>query len=251
MESPEHKSFSSSADYIHLEIALKSFWPTFIELIDEMEKFTPKPLSYWDIERERLLQNYRNMNPGRPDESLAIFVNDEIQIRSLERVQFADKFSDRFMTLYVVITTLSHALCEAVINATLAIGLAKSNSQELFSIIQKADIKEKWRVGPKSFFPSYRLDTSTAIFETLNHLTSRRNALLHNKIHVHDGNKKIIEGSKFELLTFEENIQWMRRFFSLPYDLAEHARANLNAYSKAILFNSTPIIRSEVHKRKI
>jgi hypothetical protein len=39
---------------------------------------------------------------------------------------------------------LSHALCEAAINAILALGLTQTNSQELFAGVEKKNIIYKW-----------------------------------------------------------------------------------------------------------
>jgi hypothetical protein len=151
------------------------------------------------------------------------------------------------MSQYITVAFMSHALCEAAINAILAIGLVKHGSEELFTVIEKAGIKEKWRVGPKCFCPSYEFPPGTALFATLNHLTGRRNALVHNKIHLHVGGKKVLEGSKFERLSFRDNIRWMRRFFSLPYDLAAHARIQMEE-TNWILMNRSPIVTADEHK---
>lgn len=248
MDIPALRGFSTSADYFHLDVALKSLWPAFLDLIAEMDDFVPRPISDYAEERNRELQNMRSMNPTQSDESFANYVDKRITLAASEQVQFVERFSSRFMTQYVLVATISHALCEATINAVLALGLAHTNCQELFSVIEKADIKEKWRVAPKSFSPNYELSAGTALFETLKHLTSRRNTLVHNKIHVRDGESIIIKGSKFERLTFEENVRWMRRFFSLPYDLSEHATHQLKDYAIFILDRSDPIQRAEAHK---
>ena len=231
-----------------MPFALKSLWPPFTEIVAEMDAFVPRPLTDYGEERHRQFENYRRLNPSKSDESLAKFVDDQIAFAASERVQFSDRFSDRFMTQYVLVALLSHALCEAAINAILAIGLVQSNSHELFTILEKADVKEKWRVGPKSFFPGYELKPGTALFETLNHLAKRRNALVHNKVHLRVGDKTLLEGSKFERLTFQENVRWMRRFFSLPYDLCEQASNQLRNFAVSVLQGSDPIPRAESHK---
>ena len=233
--------YQASADYLHIDDALKSLWQPFNELVAEMDSFVPRPLSDYE-------ENFRKCNPTSSDESLARIVNDQITLAASDRVQFVDQFSKRFMTQYVTVAFLSHALCEAAINAILAIGLVEHGSEELFTVIEKAKIKEKWRVGPKCFCPSYELQPGTALFETLNHLTKRRNALVHNKINLHIGGKKVLEGSNFERFSFPENIRWMRRFFSLPYDLTAHARIQMKEHFVPILANSSPIVMADAHK---
>lgn len=242
-------NYQSSADYMYIDVALKSLWKQFKELESEMSSFKTRPLSDYDVSRKNKFENLKKLNPTSSTESLAKLVDDEISFAASERVQFSDMFSNRFMTQYVTVAFLSHALCEAVINAILAIGLIEHGSKELFKVIEMADIKDKWRVGPKSFCPSYEFQTGTALFETLNHLTKKRNALVHYKVQVHVDGQEVLEGSKLERLSFKENTQWMWRFFSLPYDLAAHARTQLTGQSTSfILWDSSPIMTADAHK---
>ncbi len=247
MPNPIADPIQASADYLHIDAALKSLWHPFNNLVAEMDSFVPRPLTDYDTERRVQLDHFRRMNPAHSDESLAKFVDDQIAFAASERVQFSDRFSNQFMTQYVMVAILSHALCEAAINAILAMGLAQAGSHELFSVLEKADIKEKWRVGPKSISPCYELKPGTPIFETLNHLTKRRNALVHNKIHLHVGDKKILKGSNFERLTFQENVRWMRRFFSLPYDLSAQAGVQLKGFAFLVLHDRSPIAKADAH----
>lgn len=247
MADPTAAGIQASADYLHIDVALKSLWKPFNELVAEIDSFVPRPLSDYENDRQKQFEHLRRLNPTESDESLTKLIDDQITVWASERVQFGERFSDRIMTQYVTVALLSHALCEAAINAILAIGLVKHGSQELFSILERAEIKEKWRVGPKSFFPRYELNQSTALFVTLDHLTNRRNALVHLKSHLHIGGKKVLGGSKFERLTFQD-IQWMRRFFSLPYDLAAHAGNQLKDPSIFVLWDSAPIAMAAEHK---
>ena len=128
MENPAATGFQTSADYLHIDVALKSLWPPFTEIVAEMDAFVPRPLTDYGEERHRQFENYRRLNPSKSDESLAKFVDDQIAFAASERVQFSDRFSDRFMTQYVLVALLSHALCEAAINAILAIGLVHSTT---------------------------------------------------------------------------------------------------------------------------
>lgn len=249
MPNPLTEPIRTSADYLHVDVALKSLWQPFNDLVLEMDSFVPRPLTDYDTERHAQFDLFRKSNPNHSDESIAKFVDDLITLAASERVQFSDRFSNRFMSLYVMIAILSHALCEAAINAILAMGLAQIGSHDLFSALEKAEFKEKWRVGPKSFFPNYELNRGTAVFETLNHLTKRRNALVHNKIHLHVGERKVLEGSNFERLTFQDNVRWTRRFFSLPYDLSEQASAQwqFNGFPIFVLSDRSPIAKADAH----
>ncbi len=165
------------------------------------------------------------------------------------------------MTQYVLVTILSHALCEAAINAILALGLTQINSQKRFAEVEKKEIQkrfaqvekeeitEKWLFAPKIFFPNYDLPKGEALFGTLKYLKKQRNALVHSKIRVDQGDKKILKGSELDRRPLAQNIEWMHRFFSLPYDLSEHARSQPNGHSIFILHNRDPILRADVHKK--
>jgi len=239
--------FRASADYMHIDVALKSLWQPFNDLVAEMDKFVPRSLADYDTVRRAQFDQYRRLNPHHSDEFITKFVDEQISFAASIKIQFSDQFSSRFMAQYVMVTILSHALCEAAINAILAMGLAQAGSHDFFSIIEKADVKEKWRVGPKSFFPSYELNPNTAIFETLNHLIKRRNALVHNKISLRVGDKELLEGSRFDSLTFQENVRWMRRFFSLPYDLVSQASMQWKDLAIVVLHESSPIAKADAH----
>jgi len=247
MPDPTAAGFRTSADYWHIDVALKSLWQPFNEIVAEMDSFVPRPASDYDDNRQKLFEHLRGLNPTVPEEALTKLVDDQFTLAASERHQFVDRFSNRFMTQYVTVALLSHALCEGAINAIMATGLVKHESQELFSVLERAGIKEKWRVGPKCFCPSYELNPGNALFETLNHLTKRRNALVHNKIHLQIANKTMLEGSRFERLTFQENIRWMKRFFSLPYDLVAYARSQLKDPFIMVLGESAPIVLAAEH----
>jgi hypothetical protein len=190
-------SYEHSADYTHIEIALKSLWQPFNELVAEMDSFAPRPLSDYDDQRNKEFERLRELgNEHLTDEQLRTFVNDQIDFSASEKIQFADRFSDIFMTRYVIVTMLSHALCEGVINAILAIGLVQRGTPELFSLLEPANLKEKWRIGPKSFSPNYELRPGAALFETLSHLARQRNALVHYKIDLRADGKTILGGPK-------------------------------------------------------
>lgn len=241
----------TSAEYVHLDVALKSLWPAFLQIKEDWNTFSPRPISDYNNEGNILFQHLRGMNPDHSDESIASFVDGQINFAATKQVQYSDQFSGPLMTQYVLVTMLSHALCEAAINAILALGLTQTNSQELFSEVEKKEITEKWLVAPKIFFPNYDLPKGEALFGTLKYLKKQRNALVHSKIRVDEGDKKILKGSELDRRPLAQNIEWMHRFFSLPYDLSEHARSQLNGHSNFILYNRDPILRADVHKKSM
>lgn len=211
-------------EYAHIETALKSRWQGFVSLTEEMESFTPQPRSSYAAEREELLSHLRGLNKDSTDESLVEVVDSQIDARAEPSYQFHLKFSERLMTEYVTVALLSHALCESAINAILAVCLADTDAAALFNLIERTDIKDKWQFAPKVLLPTYELPRGTALYEGLNYLTKQRNALVHHKIEVLVGGKKVFEGSKFNREPYEESLRWIRRFFRLPYELTDHAR---------------------------
>ena len=243
------ESYTTTADYEHLDVALKSFWNPFNELLNEMDSFVPRPLSDFDDRRKRSSEHILKLNPNMSDEQVNELVEREIKASTTTERQFSARFSERFMTMYVTVTLLSQALCEAEINAILATGLYEHGLADRFAKIQMAGIKEKWLKSPKIFCPEYELKKDSALCETLNHLIEQRNTWMHHKIHLHAGEVKIIEGSKLQRSSYKEGASWMKRFFSLPYDLAAHAHAQTQQMHAAIIvFKRTPIPTADAHK---
>lgn len=139
------EGYTTTADYEHINVALKSFWKPFNELAAGMESFVPRPLSDFDDKRRRLSENIQQLNPNMSKKEVIEYVEKQIASSESPQWQYVSLFSERFMTMYVTITLLSHALCEAEINTILATGLFENGTPELFAILQKADIKEKWQ----------------------------------------------------------------------------------------------------------
>lgn len=243
------ESYSTTAEYKHLDVALKSFWMPFVEITNEMKSFVPQPLSSFENEKNRLSEKFQKLNPHMSAEEISEFVKQKISASYSPEWQYYHRFSDRFMTLQVTISLLSHALCEAVINALLVAGHYEQRSHATFSEIQKADIKEKWVNGPKGFFPEYELPKGSALYETLNHLCKQRNSWMHHKSHLHVGEEKIITGSQLYNLPCKDSERWMRRYFSLPYDLATHAHTHTHqAIAVMLFYNRNPIPIADAHK---
>jgi hypothetical protein len=201
MPKPAGLSLRGFVDFSHIDTSLKSLWHPFNDLVSEMNAFIPRPIKDYEAEYSRLVDYYQELNPNESKESIANRVQIEIDMESSEIGQFDQLFTNRFMTQYAIVAMISHTLCEASINAILAFGLGMKHTQdqelaqELFSILEKIDIKEKWCTAPKVFSPNYKLDKGIALFDTFNYLTKQRNALTHHKINLHVGGKLMFEGS--------------------------------------------------------
>lgn len=246
----EHKAqvaYSHTADYRVIEIALKARWEPFCKLEEELLSFRPRTdfTDYRNSELSRLKQ----LNPNSSDEELLKLIDGQIAAKADPSWQIYFRFSDRIMSEYVTVAFLSHALAEATINAILAIGLATSGAPELFALIERADIKEKWIAGPKAFHPSYELRKDSALFQTLQHLVRQRNVFVHHKIELEMEGEKKIQGSRVDRSPLHIQANWIRRFFSLPYDLAAHAQTQLLHRSGLVLFENAPIELFSQHQQ--
>jgi len=229
-------------EYAYIDAALKSRWQSFVELEKEITTFIPREISDYSQERAALVAHLQALNPNADDGSLEVLADGQITSRASPNMQLYAKYDQRLMTEYVTVALLSHALCESAINGILAVCLADTEASALFNLIERADIKDKWQFAPKAVLPSYELPRSAALYESLNHLTKQRNALVHHKMQVHVAGKKIFEGSRFNLEPYDERLRWIRRFFQLPYDLADHARSYLMPqFPVFVLIDRNPI----------
>jgi len=66
----------------------------------------------------------------------------QIDFCSTPANQFLTLFQTRFKNLNIVVILLSHSLCEGVINTILSVGLSEVNMAELFSILDKVELKK-------------------------------------------------------------------------------------------------------------
>lgn len=224
-------------------------WPTFIDLEEEMKAFQPRTLeSYHDLYMTEV-SRIAALDPKRGQSAIEHLVNERIKFQAQPNWQFQEAYDDRIMGQYVTVVMLSHALCEALINAILAVGLAKTKSTELFAVLDKVDFKQKWLTAPKVLDSTYEFPKGIAMYESLVKLTKQRNALVHHKVQLHVDGVKAFNGSGFERLPYDKECSWLRRFFSLPYDLADFSRAKLKGNFHVILFDRHPIEKAIEHKR--
>lgn len=240
-------SYSHTSDFTYIESALKSRWTPFSELVAELETFIPRTIADFADYRVTELARLKVLNPTVTESSLLELIDRQIQSLSDPGFQVSEMFGSRIMAEYVTVAFLAHALAEAAINAILAIGLASAGTEDLFTLIERTDIKEKWVSGPKTFHPAYRLLKDSALYQTLQHLTRQRNAFVHYKIELEMNGEKKLEGSRLDRAPLGTQIAWIRRFFSLPYDLALHARTQIPNLHALILYDINPIQRFPGH----
>ncbi|OIR16019.1 hypothetical protein GALL_35230 [mine drainage metagenome] len=241
--------YTITADFEHLAIALKSFWKPFEELQNEMDSFVVRPLSDFEDMIKAKAEKIQKLNPAMSGQDAYEYSKREVSSAVNPGMQFWTQFSDRLMTMYVTVTLLSHALCEAEINTVLTTGLYSHGSIDQFKEIQKKELKEKWLNGPKLYCPTYVLNKGSAVFETLSHLNRQRNAWMHHKVELRAGNEKVTEGSNLQRLSDEDMVRWIKRYFSLPFDLAAHALNHANDTTlTTLLYTRKPIPTADAHK---
>ncbi len=133
------EGYTATADYHHIDAALKSFWGPFNDLWNEMASFVPRPLSDFDHERGSHFERVRELNPNMSNDEIDRYVERVIESSRSPEYQYIDRFSERVMTMYVTVTLLSQALCEAEINAILAVGFYENGLADQFAKLERAD----------------------------------------------------------------------------------------------------------------
>jgi hypothetical protein len=240
-------NYSHSAHYTYIDQALRARWEGFRALEEQMASFVPKTENDFAAYRETELARLRVLNPDAISDGLEQFVDNQIKHLASNKLQFYHAFDQRLMTEYVSVVMLSHALSEALVNAVLAIGLAHKGLAELFSLVEHSELRQKWLIGPRTFAPEYSFPRGSALHETLVQLCRQRNALVHHKIDLVFNGANVLNGSGFQRKVHSEEQRWIRRFFSLPYDLADFCSCSLSGMSLALLYDRKPVERAHEH----
>lgn len=244
--------YTATADYEHLDVALKSYWPTYLELKNEVDQFAPLSLSEFDEEREKTAAKLMKLNPTMSSEEAHRKAANIISGNASPELQFFARFSARIMTLYVTVALLSQAVCEAEINAILAVGLYEAGNAEKFSKIERKNLLEKWEKYPKLICNEYELCKTSGLYESLAHLMAQRNSWMHHKIELSVDDQVVVTGSRQELPTYQDYLYWVRRYFCLPYDLAGHIFEQTEQMIPAMMiYKRNPIPVAEEHKSDI
>jgi hypothetical protein len=216
-------------------------------VLSEVAAFVPRSVEEFRPHRDAEVERMRLLNPDKTVQDLRAFVDGQLEFTTSHQWQFHERFERRHMTQFVTVVMLAHALSEALINAVLAIGLANAGAQELFSLLEKNEFRQKWLYGPQCFASSYKFPIGTALNETLIKLSRQRNALVHLKIELTVDGNKLLKGSDFERRRFDEDRVWLKRYFSLPYDLADFVRKSIKEPRFMLLFERGPIEVATAH----
>mgnify|MGYP001491078426 CR=1 FL=1 len=235
------QSYEMSADDRYIEGALKARWLDFQMLVRDIDSFVPRPLTAFQPERDKLLEDLRRHNPLKTEDDLVAYADDQIATEASPDMQYLTNFHDRHSFCRVDAIILSHTLCEALINGILSIGLTHIGLPELFDVLENLEMKSKWLLAPKAISAKYSFPVGAAIHETLNALCKDRNALVHYKASLKVGGSEVLKGSVTKHQPHVEERRWLHRYFNLPYDLADLARLQFPDIPLMFLFRREPI----------
>lgn len=232
------------AEFLYIQNSLHEEWSRFLALEQQIRGFKPKP------REERLAELAPEIGRvERTVEGEASVLKGQLagyEERVSEAGQLREIFAPRFMQHHVVVVILTHALCEGLINAVLAVGLARAAVFDIFSVLEKADFLDKWCRAPKVIAADYHYPNGSAIDESLRRLNSQRNRIVHYKVQLDINDRRIHKGTALEITTFEAELQWLRRFYSLPFDLQDLALRSVP--SMGVLLQRGPIEKVATHK---
>lgn len=244
--------YTISADYNLIESSLKSLWRQYDELEKEANSFVPKTLPELRIEiGTKLMDSFRKWMPYQSEEEVAKAVERQLLANISPEDQFSNQFRERFSTLQVMVTIISHALCESLVNTILATECYAAGKVDQFNRVEQDNLLKKWTTTLKKICPQYELSRNSPIFQTLEFMHKQRNALAHYKVSLEADDKTILDGSGFQPFSYQESIHWLRRYFSLPYDLAENAHGCIqeNATPAMLAYLRSPIPKSGEHQQ--
>lgn len=229
MDKMNHTTSSTSADYFKIGLALRHACRRLTELEKDTEQFVPETR---EMVHQRLRESYMSMRrpddgPTDEDEDLEGFLNEQADALSEHGFQIREFVRERFAAEYTVITTMSAALIEAVINVTLQYGLASTNREDLFHVVDKWTVLEKWQYGPSLFYPAYDLPKDGLLWGLMTELVAVRNATLHYKAEMYLDDTRVFKGTSIHNKSATDQLRWLKRVANLPYALQN----KLNSYS--------------------
>ena len=218
---------SHTAEYWFIELALAEHARSFGVLDGEISSFQSLPIESLQSKKREMWDRIRPLNTDAPAEELTRFIDSQVAAGCSASTQFYHQFLERFAAEAVAITILSHSLCEAIINAILAIGLSAQGQDNLFKIFEPSNLKDKWTIAPLVFLPKYLFPKTGTLYESLSVLCTRRNSYVHSKITLRNNdNSVLIAGSSAASVSIDPaGRAWLKRFLHLPYELHSHVCA--------------------------
>lgn len=226
----EPTSITYSGGIAYLRYALDEHSRSLCQLRMAMDSFVPLPMEAFAEKRLAEIHRVKAINPPENADQIEEMVNRDFYIGYSPELQFWQRFEKEFPAVMVMITLTSHALCEAVINADLAIGLHYVGKSKLFSVLEKSSLLDKWTSAPLKFNDLYKLSKSGKMFETLKALCKLRNTLTHQKIQLQNENgETVYAGNQAGTISMEPKDRLQLGCFTiLPYALQAHMLSQLD-----------------------
>jgi hypothetical protein len=217
--------FGGSIPFVDIETSFLDQRDSFLKFAKEMDEFDSLSQEEYEARNPSLRTEILSSFPNYTEEQLQKHV---ISVASQE-FQFTVRFHEKYKSYFIQIVILTHAFCEALINAILAFGLAENFSEHLFREVEKLSLLDKWIAGPARFDDSYEFPKSGTLYPQLYSLCKIRNALTHSKVTLERDGQRIFNGSSHKEISIK-NVKMVKEFLDLPYDLLTYAGNNLNKF---------------------
>jgi hypothetical protein len=224
-----------SAKYLYIEMALIERAVSFLQLEKQIKEFTSATIKEAKIafHYEREFANLKKFNPEKSNIELESIIERQFQVYLDNKLLI--RYGNKLATEQTQIALLSHALCEAVINVFMEVGLNERGLHELFPIFEKQNIMDKWVIGPKLLVQNYNFPKDKSAYNVLTQLCKQRNSISHFKANVGK------EGTKIE---FNSTIEQQKKFLKLPYDLLTELQNltsgdEISSHARFILYGRT------------
>ncbi|MEI2455986.1 MULTISPECIES: hypothetical protein [Lysobacter] len=235
----------SSGDHWSLEFAVRARWAEYEKLRFSWENFAPEPV---DLIRARVIASY--LPQVEQDDSLREFVEGQIRMAAEPAFQRTSALGESVLSEYVTSLLLSHSLCEAIINDVVATKLASLGSYEIFAFVERATFLEKWSSAPKLWADGYSFPKGGALYESLKFINEERNAYTHHKVALTLDGRRISE-RKVRRQSIPNMLDWIHRYLSLPYDLADLLWRTLKIPGMRYFLMGKPIRRCPMHAKDL
>jgi hypothetical protein len=212
------RTYNYSGQIEYLDSAVQNEISRFESLLDEMRSF--QPLNAVEM-RAKLESGHQGMKALNSEANWKNFIDSQLKSCIRPGFQFKMNFYKKFGSEAITAIILSAALSEAVINASLSIGLYVTNRYDLFEMLEKNDLKLKWLVGPKLLVPGYKIPKSGKLYEQLQFTVKMRNAFLHHKLTIdsEQSNFRAKGSPNFGVAMNEDGYGTILDTLKLPYAL--------------------------------
>ena len=239
-----------SADHQLISEVLHSLWDEYAKLSTNIDEFRPRTREEFEPDCQARIARLSALNPHMAPAELAEMARGFVVFSDSE--QIVVKFQRPTERLLIKAVFMSQALCEALINQVLMLGLHEAGISDRFAEWERKGVEEKWVKGPKEFAPGYKFDKSGQLYQTLRELVRKRNNYMHYKPVIEIEGKTIYgQWPPRHSLTFKDVLNQIHRFISLPYDLCMLCSIALNDVSYQILLNRENVAVPAAHERDL